>query len=447
MNAPIQLRTTIPPLLLPLLLACFGLLPRAQATDLDSVLPNGNTADGSGVLVSLTSGVWNSGFGFQVLNHDTAGKSNTATGVRALFSDTSGSNNTANGVYALYGNTNGWYNNAVGAYALSNNIIGHFNTANGYAALYRNDADGNTATGYGALYNNTTGVQNTAFGLNALASNTTAGSNGSGANTGVGAFALFVNATGGANTAIGYAALGSSTGGNNIALGDIAGFDLTTGNDNIDIGNRGAAADDSTIRIGTLGTQTATYIAGIGGATVAGGVPVIIDAGGHLGTIVSSARFKDKIEPMDKASEAILALKPVTFCYKQELDPERIPQFGLVAEEVEKVNPDLVARDANGEIYTVRYDAVNAMLLNEFLKEHRKVEEQGRKAKEQEVTIAQLKSTSAKQQTTVTQLKKEFQATVAQLTARIEEQAAQIQKVNAQLEVKRSAPRTVLNDQ
>jgi hypothetical protein len=205
----------------------------------------------------------------------------------------------------------------VGAYALSNNIIGHFNTANGYAALYRNDADGNTATGYGALYNNTTGVQNTAFGLNALASNTTAGANGSGANTGVGAFALFVNATGGANTAIGYAALGSSTGGNNIALGDIAGFDLTRGNDNIDIGNRGAAADDSTIRIGTLGTQTATYIAGIGGATVAGGAPVIIDAGGHLGTIVSSARFKDEIKSMDKASEALLALKPVTFRYKQ----------------------------------------------------------------------------------------------------------------------------------
>src|SRR6266550_238730 len=376
MNAPIQLRTTIPPLLLPWLLACFGLLPRAQATDLDSVLPNGNTADGSGVLVSLTSGVWNSGFGFQVLNHDTAGKSNTATGVRALFSDTSGSNN-----------------------------IGHFNTANGYAALYRNDADGNTATGYGALYNNTTGVQNTAFGLNALASNTTAGANGSGANTGVGAFALFVNATGGANTGIGYAALGSSTGGNNIALGDIAGFDLTTGNDNIDIGNRGAAADDNTIRIGTVGTQTATYIAGIGGATVAGGVPVIIDAGGHLGTIVSSARFKDEIKPMDKASEALLALKPVTFRYKQELDPERIPQFGLVAEEVEKVNPDLVARDAKGEVYTVRYEAVNAMLLNEFLKEHRKVEEQGREAKQQEGTIAKLKSTSAKQQTTITQLK------------------------------------------
>jgi hypothetical protein len=147
---------------------------------------------------------------------------------------------------------------------------------------------------------------------------------------------------------------------------------------------------------------------------------------------------------MDKASEAILALKPVTFCYKQELDPERIPQFGLVAEEVEKVNPDLVARDAKGEVYTVRY-AVNAMLLNEFLKEHRKVEEQGRKAKEQEVTIAQLKSTSAKQQTTITQLKKEIEATVAQLTACIEEQAAQIQKVNAQLEMSKPAPQVVVN--
>ncbi len=424
MNAPIQLRTTIPPLLLPWLLACFGLLPRAQATDLDSVLPNGNTADGSGVLVSLTSGVWNSGFGFQVLNHDTAGKSNTATGVRALFSDTSGSNNTANGVYALYGNTNGWYNNAVGAYALSNNIIGHFNTANGYAALYRNDADGNTATGYGALYNNTTGVQNTAFGLNALASNTTAGANGSGANTGVGAFALFVNATGGANTAIGYAALGSSTGGNNIALGDIAGFDLTTGNDNIDIGNRGAAADDNTIRIGTLGTQTATYIAGIGGATVAGGVPVIIDAGGHLGTIVSSARFKDEIKPMDKASEALLALKPVTFRYKQELDPERIPQFGLVAEEVEKVNPDLVARDAKGEVYTVRYEAVNAMLLNEFLKEHRKVQE--------------LEAIVDRQQ-------KSFQSKLAEQDKQIEALASAVERVSAQLEMSKPAPQVVVS--
>ena len=152
--------------------------------------------------------------------------------------------------------------------------------------------------------------------------------------------------------------------------------DLTTGSNNIDIGNAGVAGESNTIRIGTAGNSDATYIAGISGATVPAGVAVIVDADGHLGTIISSARFKEEIKPMDKASEAILALKPVTFRYKQELDPEGIPQFGLVAEEVEKVNPDLVARDEEGKPYTVRYEAVNAMLLNEFLKEHRKVEEQ-----------------------------------------------------------------------
>jgi hypothetical protein len=424
MNEPIQLKTTILPFLLLLLFACFGLLPGAQATDLDGVLPNGNTADGSGVLVSLTSGVWNSGFGFQALNHDTVGKDNTATGIRALLSNTTGSNNTATGVYALYSNVSGFYNNAAGAYALANNSIGHFNTANGYAALYRNDADGNTATGFGALYANTTGVQNTAFGLNALASNTIAGSNGSGANTGVGAFALFANTTGGANTAIGYAALGSSTGGGNIALGDLAGVDLTTGNSNIDIGNRGNATDDTTIRIGTVGTQTATHIAGISGATVAGGVAVVVDAGGHLGTVVSSARFKDEIKSMDKASEALLALKPVTFRYKQELDPERIPQFGLVAEEVEKVNPDLVARDAKGEVYTVRYEAVNAMLLNEFLKEHRKVQE--------------LEAIVDRQQ-------KSFQSKLAEQDKQIEALASAVEKVSDRLEMSKPAPQVAVN--
>jgi hypothetical protein len=440
MNEPIQLRTTILPFLLLLLFACFGLLPGAQATDLDGVLPNGNTADGSGVLVSLTSGVWNSGFGFQALNHDTVGKDNTATGIRALLSNTTGSNNTATGVYALYSNVSGFYNNAAGAYALANNSIGHFNTANGYAALYRNDADGNTATGFGALYANTTGVQNTAFGLNALASNTIAGSNGSGANTGVGAFALFANTTGGANTAIGYAALGSSTGGGNIALGDLAGVDLTTGNSNIDIGNRGNATDDTTIRIGTVGTQTATHIAGISGATVAGGVAVVVDAGGHLGTVVSSARFKDEIKSMDKASEALLALKPVTFRYKQELDPERIPQFGLVAEEVEKVNPDLVARDAKGEVYTVRYEAVNAMLLNEFLKEHCKVEQLQSKAQEQE-RIAQ------KQKASIAQMQEEFRAKIAQQQKQIEALTAGLQKVSDTIQLSKKTPQLVANEQ
>src|SRR4029077_10741534 len=151
-----------------------------------------------------------------------------------------------------------------------------------------------------------------------------------------------------------------------------AGLFLTTGNNNIDIGNSGVAAEANTIRIGKSGTQRKTFVAGITGTTVAGGVGVIVGSNGQLGTIVSSARFKEAIEPMDKASEAILALKPVTFRYKKELDPEGIPQFGLVAEDVENVNPALVARDEQGKPYTVRYEAVNAMLLNEFLKEHEK---------------------------------------------------------------------------
>src|SRR2546421_6236551 len=159
----------------------------------------------------------------------------------------------------------------------------------------------------------------------------------------------------------------------------------------IDIGNRGAVAEASTIRIGRVGTQTATYVAGISGATVTDGIGVVVGADGHLGTVVSSERFKEAIKPMDKASEAILALKPVTFRYKKQLDPKGIPQFGLVAEEVEKVNPDLVARDDQGKPYTVRYEAVNAMLLNEFLKEHRKLEEQ-------QAVVSELKSIVTRQQ-------------------------------------------------
>jgi predicted ribosome quality control (RQC) complex YloA/Tae2 family protein len=155
---------------------------------------------------------------------------------------------------------------------------------------------------------------------------------------------------------------------------------------------------------------------------VPAGVGVIVGTDGKLGTVVSSARFKDEVKPMEKASEGILALKPVTFRYKKELDPQGIPQFGLVAEQVEKVNPDLVARDEQGKPYSVRYEAVNAMLLNEFLKEHRKGEQQDRKIEELEATVAKLQSV-------------------------LKEQAAQIQKVSAQVELGKPAPRTVLNDQ
>jgi hypothetical protein len=195
-------------------------------------------------------------------------------------------------------------------------------------------------------------------------------------NTATGFQALVSTVDGNLNTAVGEQALQNNTSGSdNTALGAGAGNSLTTGSHNIVIGASGVAGESGTIRIGNNIHTTQAFIAGISGVTVPGGVAVIIDATGHLGTNVSSARFKNEIKPMDKASEAILALKPVTFRYKKELDPNGIPQFGLVAEEVAKVNPDLVARDAKGELYTVRYEAVNAMLLNEFLKEHATVQE------------------------------------------------------------------------
>jgi hypothetical protein len=196
-------------------------------------------------------------------------------------------------------------------------------------------------------------------------------------------------------------------------LGQSAGANLTTGNENIDIGNAGVAGETKTIRIGA--TQRAAFMTGISGVTVPTGIAVLIDNTGHLGTITSSERFKDDIKPMDKVSEGILTLKPVTFHYKKEIDPDRTPQFGLVAEDVEKVNADLVARDEEGKPYTVRYDAVNTMLLNEFLKEHRVVQEQG--------------------------------ATIAYLEKQIKALASGLQKVNAQLELTKTAPQIGANSQ
>jgi hypothetical protein len=264
-----------------------------------------------------------------------------------------------------------------------------------------------------------------------LASNAT-GNN----NTADGYHTLLTNRSGSNNTAIGSnALLNNSTGGTNIALGESAGLNLTTGNNNIEIGNFGVAGESRKIRIGRQGTQTGTFIAGISGVTVANGVGVIIDTNGQLGTVVSSQRFKDAIKPMDKASEAILALQPVIFRYKHELDPDGIPQFGLVAEEVEKVNPDLVARDEQGKAYTVRYEAVNAMLLNEFLKEHRKVEEQGSQIAKQDYKVQTLETTVTNQQTQI-----------KLLTTALKAQAAQIQKVSDQLRARAPAPRVVADN-
>jgi hypothetical protein len=393
-------------------LAWFALSAPAQAQRSpapDGGYPNDNTAEGTDALFSLTTGPDNTAIGFDALFSNTTGDSNTATGSTALTTNTTGVRNTANGFAALQSNTTGERNTATGRAAMVNNTTGNNNTADGHDALFSNTtAIRSTASGSFALFSNTTGPNNTAIGY----------------------FALFSNTTGNSNTADGYdSLLNNTTGVGNIALGNFAGANLTTGDQNIDIGNVGVAAEANTIRIGTVGTQTATYIAGITGKTVGKGIPVIIDNTGNLGTANSSARFKDEIKPMGKASEAILGLKPVTFRYKHDLDPEGTPQFGLVAEEVEKVNRDLVVRDEENKPYTVRYDAVNAMLLNEFLKEHRK-------AKAQERELAQVKEIVSCQQN-------EFRATIARQQKQIESLTATVQKVSDKIELNKSTPQLV----
>jgi Chaperone of endosialidase len=397
----------------------------------DGGYPGENTAEGDNELLSLTSGQNNTAIGFDALRSDTLGTSNTATGHGALFSNTFGDFNTANGVSALLDNTTGNNNTAVGVGALINNTTGSSNTAIGVLALgnnafvNHNTGNFNTATGVSALFNNTTGNRNAAHGANALFNNTTGNrntANGTNAifrnttgndNAANGGNALLLNRTGNGNTASGVGALGRNMSGSfNIALGFNAGANLTTGSDNIDIGALGVAGESNTMRIGTV-RQTATYIAGIRAVTtrMANAVPVLIDSARQLGTQSSSQQFKKEIKPIDKASESIHALKPVTFHYKS--DSTNTPQFGLIAEEVAKVNSDLVVRDEHGEIYTVRYDAVNVMLLNEFLKEHRKNEEQ--------------------------------EATIARQQKQIEALTAGLQKVSAQLAASKPAPQIVLN--
>jgi len=412
-------------LLVPFALACFLLLPMALAVTPapDGGYANNNTAEGTNALFNLTTGTDNTANGFEALFSNATGFQNTATGSQALLNNT-GNNNTALGFQALLSNTTGIDNVASGVHALLNNTTGNNNTANGvnvlesnttgsantacgWEALRSNTTGGvNTASGFKALLNNTTGYQNTATGSAALATNMT-GVN----NTANGVDALYHN-NGNNNTAAGFGALQfNTTGSSNLAVGFNAGLNLTTGSNNIDIGNVGVAAEANTIRIGKQGTQNAAFIAGISGSTAPSGVGVIVNSSGKLGTVLSSARFKEAIKPMDKASEAILSLQPVTFRYKNELDPNSVPQFGLIAEQVDKINPDLVVRGEDGKVTTVRYEAVNAMLLNEFLKEHRKVEEQG--------------------------------ATIARMKKQIDALTATVQKVSEEIEMNEPAGRLV----
>jgi trimeric autotransporter adhesin len=380
MNPLIQLKTITPPLLITLTLLCLGLLPKVQAVvpAPDGGYPNFTTAEGNSALQNLTTGVGNTAVGWRSLFANTTGNLNTASGAGALLLNT-GDNNTASGALALLSNTTGSLNTANGAFALFSNTTGGSNTAIGLAAL-RNNTGGAFPSG----------SQNTAIGTSALLGNTTGGQN-----TAIGMSALHFNTTGSSNTALGLA----------------AGESQTTGSNNVYVGAG---------MFGVAGENNACYIASIFGQTSTNGIPVLINSNNKLGTSTSSKRFKEEIKPMDRVSEALFSLKPVTFHYKKEIDPVGVSQFGLVAEDVEKVNPDLIVRDKEGKPYTVRYDAVNAMLLNEFLKEHREV--------------AELKSTVAEQ-------RKGMEAMAAQL----KEQASQIQKVSAQLEASKPAPQVVTN--
>ena len=452
---PLNQLKTMPPLLITLTLFCFGLLPGAQAVvpPPPGGYPNFTTAAGDNALKSLTSGVGNTAIGNFSLFSVTTGSnntavgagaldlntadSNTATGAAALLFNTTGTENTANGTAALEFNDTGRHNTAVGAFALFSNTEGSNNTANGRQALFSNtDGDSNTATGLKALFSNTTGVSNTATGASSLLSNTTGTEN-----TASGFAALESNTTGSGNTAIGDAALTSNTmGETNTAIGVSALVDNTTGSDNIALGfnagdNVTTASNVICIGAGGANVSNSCFIGQIFDATSSAGIAVFINSSGRLGTTTSSQRFKQDIEPMAKTSEALFALKPVTFRYKKAIDPQGTAQFGLVAEDVEAVNPDLVVRDKGGKAHSVRYDQVNAMLLNEFLKEHKAFLEEQRKGLEQAASIAALNATVAQQQKGMELLK-----------ARLNEQAAQIQKVSAQLETNNPAPQVVANN-
>jgi Chaperone of endosialidase len=363
-------------LLIPLTLGCFALSPTARAvTPAPDCAPNFNARTGCHALYELTTGVGNAALGWHALAENSDASFSTGIGAGAL-STNNGESNTAVGAAALLVNSAGTENTAVGTDALALNDTGESNTAAGAFALFNNiDGINNVAIGREALLENTSGAENTAVGTAALSGVT----------------------TGGFNTAIGgIAGANLTTGQFNIVIGDIAGLFVTTASNTICIGGSG------------INTDNTCQIAHIRDVTTQNNdaIPVVVDSAGQLGTLSSSGRFKKDVKPMDKASEALFALKPVTFHYKT--DKTNRAEFGLIAEEVAKINPDLVVPDESRKIYTVRYEAVNAMLLNEFLKEHREVQE----------------------------LKKQ----IAALTAGLQE-------VSAQLEVSKPARRTVLNNQ
>ena len=412
-----------------LALACFALLPKAQALSPapDGGYPGGNAAEGQNALLSLTSGRYNTAVGWLSLRSDTTGnfntavgagtlllntgEENTATGAGALLSNTTGTSNTANGTLALFNNTTGNSNTASGVFALLHNNTGRFNTAIGGDALDLNITGSfNTASGFDALVSNTAGDQNTANGYQALYNNTEGREN-----TATGLQALFFNTTGNFNTAVGVSALANTTSGTgNTAMGFGAGTAVRSASNVIAIGTEGADVTFSCY-IGNIYSNN---------QPVVGTDPdyVTVNSIGRLGRgNISSRRYKHDIKPMDKSSEVLFALTPASFRYNKEYDATQTLAFGLIAEDVAEVYPDLVGRNARGQPESVRYDQINAMLLNEFLKEHRKNEKR-------EATVAELESRMAQQH------------------EQIEALTAGLQKVSSQFEASRAAPQTVLNN-
>ena len=340
-----------------------------------------NTAVGFEALLNNTSGVWNVAVGTDALAANN-GNGSTAIGFNALQNNTTAHGNTAAGWKALQANTSGYYNTAIGTVALLTNTTGIFNTASGYGALYNNNGSNNTATGYYSLASNTSGTGNTGSGFESLYSTTTSNNN-----SGYGYQAMFHNQLGYNNTAAGFRALFNNTSGSdNIALGYLAGASVN-GSNNIDIGNQGITGDAGTIRIGAPSTQSKAFIAGIHNSPVTGAA-VYVTSSGQLGVLASSERYKTAIEPMGPNSEKLQRLRPVTFHLKSE--PGGALQYGLIAEEVDKVYPELVIRDAQGVIQGVRYDELAPLLLNEVQRQQREMTAQAVKIDGQSMQIRQL---------------------------------------------------------
>lgn len=368
-----------------------------------------NTAVGVSALSANTTGKNNAAFGATALTANTTGYGNSAFGDITLIANTTGNQNSAFGNGALYSNTTGSANDGFGLATLYTNTIGYNNSGFGYAALHANTTGyQNEAFGYESLFKNTTGNGNAAFGTGALYSNTTGGSSSStGGNSAFGNFALLTSTTAGGNSAFGFGALtAATTGGNNVAVGSAALGALTTGTGNVAVGtgaggnlsgsesndiyvgNSGIAGESDAIRIGYIGTIKSAYIAGISGSTSSNGVEVFVNGTGQLGTITSSQRFKHGIVDMGAESDVLMKLRPVAFYYKPDLDETQTRQYGLVAEEVAQVAPQLVVFDKNGVPQTVRYHFVNAMLLNEVQKQRQIIEEQQKTTEEQNDKIA-----------------------------------------------------------